>query len=147
MLPNPGMESYCQYKLQGLNNTEAWKAAGFTCKTPTRAHTACHKLAHNPIILNRIKELQEQANVKHELTRDYLLKKMIGIVSDGSNSESVRAAERICKMMGWDKDTLQVNVKNSTKEMSDAELLKYLEGNNGQSTSSTGTIVTKTSSN
>lgn len=64
-------ERFCQeYILNGGNVTQAMIAAGYSS---TYAHARGHEMLENVGILNRIEELRNKIEQKHEITRDRVL--------------------------------------------------------------------------
>ncbi len=119
---NPKQEAFCMHYAHSGNATEAYKEAGYACKTPRATYAAASRLMEKPKIQARLQELAEQiASEKIATVREvqeYLTSVMrrqvkehivVTFPQDGNTevveipakvSDANKAAELLAKMQG-----------------------------------------------
>lgn len=122
-LLNARHETFCQGIASGLAIHDAYSTA-FGEKSVNVGAVCGHKLLKKPNIASRISELQEENATKSLITREELLKILVDTLKSkpieagmenalcelkmskagpyAAFMDKTRAAERLCKMLGWD---------------------------------------------
>ena len=95
-------ESFCQHLVDGLNQTEAYEAAGYSVdnKLPATVYQAASRLAANSKVIARIQELRDAVQERALVTAVDILTELKGI-----------GMADLSQLVSWDKDS--VTVKDS----------------------------------
>jgi len=119
----PKQKKFCQEYMIDSNGTQAAIRAGYSKKTAREQ--ACRQLT-KVHVLQRMKELQDQAKKRNDIDIDWCLKKLKAIVEDDSN-DRVAAVDKIIKHLGgYEKNNDQKSTKINLSRYTDEEIKQKL---------------------
>lgn len=105
ILENQRHETFALAISDGLNNQAAYLKA-YSDTKPNSACTLGGRLRRVELISNRIIELKSKLVEKSCVTKQEIIEALADILRrkpvDVKSSDVIRAAERLCKMLGWD---------------------------------------------
>lgn len=145
--PDPRRERYCQERVAGKNQCDAFLAAGFVGNSSSSLTGNSSAMSAEPAIIARIAELLERTAKKAELKRADIIE-MIKNDRDlartlGQPSAAIRGAELLGKEIGMfvDRkeiktgtlDDLDVDQLDELREAAIAEAARRIAGGNGKS--------------
>ena len=132
----PKQERYCQERIKGKSQRQAYRAAynadgmGDACTDVT----ACRLEAQSKISL-RLQELRARSAEESILTRDDIAKSLTEIAtSSGSESARLKALDQLARLQGAYDDHTQVDIRAAVLTASDKSdaIRAYLDSLTGQ---------------
>lgn len=111
-------ERFARAILDGLDQTAAYKAAGYSQDQQDKTiWEAASRLAANAKVIARIQELRDEAAAASKLTRAFVLQGLIQIAQGGKNEAARnRAFELLGKELGMFKDQTEHTFTNASDD-------------------------------
>ena len=125
ILKNVRWEKFAQSLVNGNTKRGAAVAAGYKDNASTTKNV--HKLLSNPVIADRIDELQQELAKEYLMNRQELLVSLGRIIKQGSDNNVINAVKLSAHMQGFLTNTMDIHLNRSLKDMSDEELLGILD--------------------
>lgn len=123
-------ERFCQLIIEGHNQRDAYRLAGYKCSTDAAADANASRLISNAKIADRIAELRAPVAQKAAVTLDWLIEQakeiLIAAREDRAHAASVAALKELGVLSG-ERVEQRVNTNNDvsdTSELSRADLLR-----------------------
>lgn len=111
-------ERFARAILEGMDQTAAYKAAGYSQSSQDKTiWEAASRLAANTKVIARIQELRDEAAAASRLTRAFVLQGLIQIAQGGKNEAARnRAFELLGKELGMFKDQTEHSFANASDD-------------------------------
>lgn len=111
-------EKFARCLFEGMTQTDAYKAAGYSQEQAiTAIYTNASILASNEKIIRRLAELREETEAASKLTRAFVVKGLLGIAEKGKNEAARnRAFELLGKELGMFKDQTEHTFTNASDD-------------------------------
>lgn len=131
-------EKFCKAYIEKSNASEAYRIAYNSSEMkPETIHNKASLLMNKGEIRARIKELQEKAEARHDITVDSLLKELeearIAALTAETpqSSAAVNATMSKAKLLGLDKQIIEQTVTNKLdiSQMTNEDIIKELKAN------------------
>jgi phage terminase small subunit len=135
-------EKFCRNIIEGLNQTDAYKMAGYKCANDNVAAANASELIRNPKIVAFIDEHREKASERAEMTLQRLIDMAEHIytaaVSDEAYGPAVSALKELGVLTGLRVEKRRnENINRNVEDLSDAELEAILaEGSSSRAAES-----------
>jgi len=127
-------ELFAQALANGASKADAYWQAGYKAKTVESASTAGGRLLKNVEVANRVAELQREAAMKADITREWLLEQgkaiLAAAMNDSSHAASVAALKELGVLSGERVEKSDNTQRHNLGNMSDDEL-KRIAGLSG----------------
>lgn len=126
----PKEEKFAQAKAGGMNNIEAYEAAGFADIAQHAKKVAGCRVNTRPDVQRRIAELQRQAEAGAILNVEQIQAELTNLSLDEKNSKNVRlkALDQLAKTKGAYSDNINVNASGGLTIADKKEAFKELIG-------------------
>lgn len=119
---NEQQERFCRAIVEGMNQTDAYKAAGYKCKDDAVAQAAASRLLSNVIIADRIVKLREPIAAKFEITTDFIATELLNVwkasIGADDRTNARQALMDIAKLTGRIVDMSRVQAENVNYNLS-----------------------------
>lgn len=133
-LSNAQHEAFAQACAQGASKAEAYRKAGYKTKTVEAASANAIRLLKNDKVASRVAELQREAAMKADITREWLLEQgkaiLTAAMNDSSHAASVAALKELGVLSGERVEKSDNTQRHNLGNMSDDEL-KRIAGLSG----------------
>lgn len=126
----PKEEKFAQAKAGGLNNIEAYDAAGYADIAQSAKAMGGYKVGIRPNVKKRIAELQAQVDENAVLSVEQIQAELTNMSLDEKNSKNVRlkALDQLAKTKGAYSDNINVNASGGLTIADKKEAFKELVG-------------------
>jgi phage terminase small subunit len=119
---NEQQERFCRAIVEGMNQTDAYKAAGYKCKDDAVAQAAASRLLSNVIIADRIVKLRQPIAAKFEITTDFIATELLNVwkasIGADDRTNARQALMDIAKLTGRIVDMSRVQAENVNYNLS-----------------------------
>lgn len=119
---NEQQERFCRAIVEGMNQTDAYKHAGYKCKDDAVAQAAASRLLSNVIIADRIVKLRQPIAAKFEITTDFLATELLNVwkasIGADDRTNARQALMDIAKLTGRIVDMSRVQAENVNYNLS-----------------------------
>jgi phage terminase small subunit len=128
-------ERFCQLIIQGNNQTEAYREAGYKGSGKQLGDNASRLIA-NDRVQARIAELRQEAVEMAQIDLQWLINESVELYQLAKKEGAHGAANATLKTIGvytglWDEKSTRQNINRTVDEYTDAELASYLTGSSG----------------
>jgi phage terminase small subunit len=126
-------ERFCRYIVEGMNQTDAYKAAGYKGAYKSLKDNAARLIAIDSVA-SRIAELRSKHAAEHDITLAYLVQRAVRILNaaeeDRAHGAAVAALKELGVLSGERVERSERTNRNiSVDEYSDEDLTAYLASN------------------
>lgn len=137
-------EKFCRNVVEGMNQGDAYREAGYKCTTDESTWAAASRLLGNVKVAEKIAELREGASERAEVTLQWLIEQaqdvLTAAMGDDSHAAAISAIKELGVLTGERVEKRQnENTNRDASEYSRAELLAIAKGSGqGASTPRSG---------
>ena len=108
-------EKFCLNIIEGMNQTDAYKAAGYKCANDNVAAANAAALIRNPKIESKLAEMRENASESAEITLEWLIRESADLYRKAKKEGSYAAANATLKTVGvytglWNEKSTRENI-------------------------------------
>ncbi len=124
-------ERFCRAIVEGMNQTDAYKAAGYKCKDDNVAKVNASRLLTNANVCERIAELRKPIAAQTSVTLAWLIQQaqevLIAAKADASHAASIAAIKELGILSGERiEQSIRTNRNITVDEYSDEDLAAYI---------------------
>lgn len=132
-------QAFADLILEGRNQTDAYKQAGYKCANDNVAAVSASELVRNPKVATYIEQKRQQAAQMAQIDLQWLIKESVELYQLAKKEGAHGAANATLKTIGvytglWDEKSTRQNINRTVDEYTDAELASYLTSSGGERT-------------
>jgi phage terminase small subunit len=123
-------ERFCRFIVEGLNQTDAYKAAGYKAKSDSVAAANASRLIGNAKIQERLSQIRKPVSARAQVTLEWLIEQAQDILqaamADSSHAASIAAVKELGILSGARIETRH-NLNQDANEPSDLSRAQLLD--------------------
>jgi len=129
-------QAFADLILEGRNQTDAYKQAGYKCANDNVAAVSASELVRNPKVATYIEQKRQMAAQMAQIDLQWLIRESVELYQLAKQDRAHGAANAALKTIGvytglWDEKSTRQNINRTVDEYTDAELASYLSGRSG----------------
>lgn len=126
-------ERFARNIIEGMNQTDAYKAAGYKCANDNVAAVNASNLIRNPKIAAAIEQGRQKAAEATEVTLEWLINESVSLYRQAKREGAHAAANATLKTIGvytshWNEKSTRTNINTDAADLTEAELAAIASG-------------------
>jgi hypothetical protein len=139
-------EAFALNIIAGMNQTDAYKAAGYKCANDNVAAVSASELVRNPKVVAFVEAHRAQAAKEAQIDLAWLIRESVATYTAAKKDAAYGPAVSALKTIGvytgfWDEKSTRHNINRTIDEYSDDDLLAHIESGSGAGTSKQASVA------